>query len=108
MKAEIIYEDRDIIICLKLPGLDSQKDMCSLLEEQLGGEVFCVHRLDREVGGLMVYARSRSAAAALSAAITGKKFVKEYLAAAGAARQSRRGLCRTCFTETRQRTSPMW
>lgn len=83
MRAEIIYEDRDIIICLKLPGLDSQKDMCSLLEKQLGGEVFCVHRLDREVGGLMVYARSSSAAAALSAAISGQRFYKEYLAVTG-------------------------
>ena len=80
---EILYKDAGLIVCIKQPGLDSQGDMCARLKEQLGGEVFCVHRLDREVGGLMVYARSSAAAAALSAAITGKKFVKEYLAAAG-------------------------
>ena len=94
MRAEIIYEDRDIIICLKLPGLDSQKDMCSLLEQQLGGEVFCVHRLDREVGGLMAYARSSSAAAALSAAISGQRFYKEYLAVTGGCPEEPEGLMR--------------
>ena len=94
MRAEIIYEDRDIIICLKLPGLDSQKDMCSLLEQQLGGEVFCVHRLDREVGGLMAYARSSSAAAALSAAISGQRFYKEYLAVTGGCPEEPEGFMR--------------
>lgn len=71
------------MVCLKPPGIDSQEGMCALLRERLGGEIFCVHRLDREVGGLMVYARSSAAAAALSAAITRKEFSKEYLAAAG-------------------------
>lgn len=80
MRIEIIYEDEALTVCMKLPGLDSQKDMSSLLREQLGGEVFCVHRLDKEVGGLMVYARSSSAAAVLSAAMAGGKFFKEYLA----------------------------
>ena len=94
MRAEIIYEDRDIIICLKLPGLDSQKDMCSLLEQQLGGEVFCVHRLDREVGGLMAYARSSSAAAALSAAISGQRFYKEYLEVTGGCPEEPEGFMR--------------
>ena len=66
--------------CVKAAGLDSQDGMCALLKEELCGDIFCVHRLDREVGGLMVYARSSAAAAALSAAIAGRKMEKEYLA----------------------------
>lgn len=40
--------------------------MLSLLAAQCGGTVYPVHRLDRETGGLMVFARTRPAAAALS------------------------------------------
>ena len=54
--------------------------MPALLRDQLGGEVFCVHRLDRAVGGVMVYARTKKAAASLSAAIAAGGMRKEYLA----------------------------
>lgn len=54
--------------------------MISLLEEHTGGAVFPVHRLDRETGGVMVYAKTPAAAAALSAQITQKQMKKEYLA----------------------------
>ena len=80
MKTDIIFIDESISVCLKPAGLDSQEDMCALLREETGGEIFCVHRLDKEVGGLMVYARSSGAAAALSAAISQGGFRKKYLA----------------------------
>ena len=69
-------------VCLKPPGVDSEGGgMPALLSRQLGvPEVFCVHRLDRAVGGLMVYALSREGAAALSRAIAAGRFEKEYLA----------------------------
>lgn len=54
--------------------------MPTLLREQLGGEWYCVHRLDKAVGGVMVYARTRKAAAALSAAVAEREMKKEYLA----------------------------
>jgi 23S rRNA pseudouridine1911/1915/1917 synthase len=54
--------------------------MISLLQSQLGGEIYPVHRLDREVGGVMVYARTRDAAAALSQSIQAGVVKKEYLA----------------------------
>lgn len=55
--------------------------MPELLKESTGAkDIFCVHRLDRDVGGVMVYAKTSSAAAGLSAAITQKSFVKKYLA----------------------------
>ena len=63
MKTDIIFIDESISVCLKPAGLDSQEDMCALLREETGGEIFCVHRLDKEVGGLMVYARSSGATA---------------------------------------------
>lgn len=76
----ILYQDKDIAVCVKPAGVDSQGGMCALLREQLGGEVFCVHRLDRAVGGVMVYARSAAAAAALSRAIAENALEKDYLA----------------------------
>ena len=51
-----------------------------LLREQLGGDAFCVHRLDTAVGGVMVYALTRKAASQLSAYIAGDLLEKEYLA----------------------------
>ena len=46
------------------------------LAETLGGDFFTVHRLDRNVGGVMVYARTKYAAAALSRAIQENTMVK--------------------------------
>ncbi len=78
-EATILYQDGAVVACVKPVGVDSQAGMCCLLTAQLGGEIFCVHRLDREVGGVMVYARSSAAAAALSKAITAGALEKEYL-----------------------------
>ncbi len=50
------------------------------MKEILGGEIYPVHRLDKNVGGLMVYARTKPAAAALSRAIQEGSMVKEYVA----------------------------
>lgn len=77
---EILYEDKDIAVCVKDVGLDSESEVPVLLGEQLGGTFFTVHRLDKNVGGVMVYARSKQAAAALSDAIRNGTMVKEYVA----------------------------
>ena len=77
---EILYTDRDIAVCIKPVGLDSEKDVPAELVKQLGGEIFTLHRLDQNVGGVMVYARSKAAAAALSKAIQDGSMVKEYVA----------------------------
>lgn len=73
---EILYSDSDMIVCIKPVGLDSEADVPAAL----GGDVFPVHRLDKNVGGVMVYARSRKAAAALSKAIQEGSMIKEYVA----------------------------
>lgn len=77
---EILYSDRDIAVCVKPVGLNSEADVPAALKEELGGEIFTVHRLDMNVGGVMVYARNSKAAAELSRAIQSGDMVKEYLA----------------------------
>lgn len=76
---QLLYQDDDILVCVKPVGMDCEPGPGSL-PEALGGDVYPVHRLDRNVGGVMVYARSRPAAAALSAAIQAGTVKKEYLA----------------------------
>ena len=77
---EILFSDRDIVLCVKPVGLDSEIQMPAALKETLGGEIFPVHRLDKNVGGVMVFARTQAAAASLSKAIQEGKLIKEYVA----------------------------
>ena len=80
MEIEILYSDPQLAVCLKPYGADSERDMPRLLREALGGEFYCVHRLDKPTGGVMVCARTKQAAAALSAAVAAGALRKEYLA----------------------------
>lgn len=81
-----LYTDRTIVVAVKPCGVPSQRDktnddaMPELLEGQLSTSVHPVHRLDRAVGGIMVFALTRRAAGLLSEAIGTDAFVKEYLA----------------------------
>ena len=80
MTMEILFFDKDIAVCVKPVGLDSEHQVPEALQAQLGGEISPLHRLDKNVGGVMVYARSKSAAATLSRLIQDGKMVKEYVA----------------------------
>lgn len=77
---EILFSDRDIVLCIKPVGLDSEIQMPAALKETLGGEIYPVHRLDKNVGGVMIFARTQAAAASLSKAIQEGKLIKEYVA----------------------------
>ena len=77
---EILFSDRDLAVCVKSVGLDSEMEVPKALQAQLGGEIYPLHRLDKNVGGVMVYARTKAAAAALSKAIQNGDMVKEYVA----------------------------
>ncbi|MBQ8025597.1 MAG: RluA family pseudouridine synthase, partial [Oscillospiraceae bacterium] len=85
----IVYADASILVCIKPAGLLAQVDsaggisMVSCLEEQTGSRkgIFPVHRLDKGVGGLMVYALTKQAAADLSEQIRSGVFHKTYYAA---------------------------
>ena len=77
---EILYSDKHLAVCIKPVGLDSEAEVPAALKEILGGEIFPIHRLDKNVGGVMVYARTKFAAAALSKAVQEGTMVKEYVA----------------------------
>ena len=83
---EILYSDKDIVVCIKPVGALSEKDgnktsVPKLICEQLNiKEVFSVHRLDKNVGGIMVYALNSFSASAIIKDIADKKIIKEYAA----------------------------
>ncbi len=77
---EILFHNKDFAVCIKPVGLESQQEVPLALSEILGGDFFPVHRLDLNVGGVMVYARSTAAAAMLSRAVQEGTLVKEYIA----------------------------
>jgi len=84
-KIKIIYKSRDIAVVEKPYGTLSQRDvkgedgLVEMLSRQLNTAVYPVHRLDRNVGGVMVFALTKRAAAQLSVE---NAFEKTYLAVA--------------------------
>ena len=76
---EILYSDKNIAVCVKPVGLDSELEVPAALKDTLGGIFFPIHRLDKNVGGVMVYARTKQAAAALSKAVQEGSMIKEYV-----------------------------
>ena len=83
---EILYQDSDILVCIKparVLSTDEPGGLPGLVREALGdpdADVRTVHRLDRVVSGVMVLARSANAASELSRQIREDQFRKEYLA----------------------------
>ena len=59
----ILYSDSGLVACIKPVGLDSEAELPAVLKEAIGGEIFPIHRLDKNVGGGMVYERTKTAAA---------------------------------------------
>lgn len=92
-KLNIIYEDNHIIVVEKPVNIPSQADktgdidMLTLIKQYIKekynkpGEVYLglVHRLDRPVGGVMVFAKTSKAASRLSEQVRVKDFKKKYL-----------------------------
>lgn len=78
----VFYEDEQLLVCHKPAGILSAKDASGkrAMQDLLAPRtVYPVHRLDREVSGLMVFAKTPEAAAFLSARMQ-DGFSKEYLA----------------------------
>ena len=73
---DILFRCADYVVVVKPVGMDSEHDVPSAL----GNEVYPIHRLDKNVGGVMVYACTKTAAAALSKAVQEGTMVKEYVA----------------------------
>lgn len=90
---KIIYEDNHIIVVEKMVNVPSQadktddEDMLMIIKKYLKekykkpGNVYLglVHRLDRPVGGVMIFAKTSKAASRLSEEVRNKTFKKEYL-----------------------------
>lgn len=91
---KVLYEDNHIIVVEKPPNIPSQGDKTNdenmldiikgYIKEKYNkpGNVYAglVHRLDRPVGGVMVFAKTSKAASRLSEQVRNKIFKKEYLA----------------------------
>lgn len=91
---DILYEDKELIVVKKPVGIESQSskglasDMVSEIKKHIhnsspmGGEPYVgvIHRLDKPVSGIIVYAKTKNAAAALSKQVTDGKMQKKYLA----------------------------
>lgn len=95
-KLKVIYEDNHIIVVEKIPNVPSQSDktgdidMLTMVKQYIKekynkpGNVYLglVHRLDRPVGGIMIFAKTSKAASRLSDQVREKVFKKKYLAVA--------------------------
>ena len=81
---EILKETARYLVCVKPIGIAAQgtqaEAMPQLLSEQLGCDIFPVHRLDQTVGGIMVYAKTVQEAARLTQAMGQGQMQKTYLA----------------------------
>ena len=91
---KVIYEDNHIIVVEKTPNIPSQSDktgdidILTLVKQYIKekynkpGNVYLglVHRLDRPVGGIMIFAKTSKAASRLSDEVREKVFKKKYLA----------------------------
>jgi tRNA pseudouridine65 synthase len=86
---EIIYQDDALIAVNKPAGLavhrskmvgNAEEFLIDLLREQLGGELYLAHRLDRATSGVLLVARSREVAAALGEQFMSRDVHKQYLA----------------------------
>ncbi|MBP3939820.1 MAG: RluA family pseudouridine synthase [Clostridia bacterium] len=81
---EILFENSELVACVKPVGVASQNDkatdMVKLLEKQMNSNVFPIHRLDTAVGGTMVFAKTPKAAAELSKIVSEGQLRKRYLA----------------------------
>ncbi len=99
---EIIFQDGEIVVVKKEHGELSQSDkdgsesLVEKLSKELNSEIFPVHRLDRPVGGIMVYAKNKKSAAALSAQLQGDGigFSKEYEATVSGILPEKSGIMR--------------
>lgn len=97
---ELLYQDNDIVVCIKPSGVLSAADMSGkrnipeMLAEQLSvNEVFPVHRLDKEVRGIMVFALNKTSAARLSADMANnERFIKRYIAVVSGCPQDETGV----------------
>ena len=114
---EIIFEDDAVIVCRKEAGVAvqtaraGQADMVSLLKNYRAKKkeepyIGLIHRLDQPVEGVMVFAKTKQAAAKLSVQVSSRSMEKEYLAVTEGIPQPSEGeLCDWLLRNGRTNTS---
>jgi len=85
----ILFEDANLVVVDKPIGLSSipERDLAvpsaqKLVEAERGERLFVVHRLDKEVSGILVFARDEQTHRTLSLAFEQRRVHKTYLALA--------------------------
>ena len=107
MQLDIIYEDKDILVCYKPVGIATQtanlssQDMVSILKNYLSKKenkkspyIGVIHRLDQPVSGLLVFAKNQKASASLSKQIQGTQANKDYIALCAGCLKNNQGTLR--------------
>lgn len=104
---EIIYKDDNFIVVEKPAGVPSQpdktgdEDLLSTLERQFKN-IWLLHRLDRPVGGLMVFALNEQAASEINKQINNGSFKKSYYAVSCGAAKSESGELRNYLVKNQR------
>jgi len=89
MHLPILYQDQDLVVVAKPPGLlvhrtwldpHERQFALQLLRDQIGASVYPVHRLDRPTSGALVFALSKDMARAMTNEFTARRVKKSYLA----------------------------
>ena len=96
---KVLFEDNEVIVIVKPVGVPSEttqngeKGILDLLKNQYGlTDVFLLHRLDRNVGGVMVFAKNKKSAACISKQIQENTFKKTYLAVVDGVIEEKQGV----------------
>lgn len=82
----IIFNDKNIIIVEKPQGMPVQSDktadnnLLSIISSHINSQTFLIHRLDRPVGGIMIFAKNKKSCNFISEQLRNKTFKKTYLA----------------------------
>ena len=108
MSVSILYEDAECLVVYKergvpvQPDLTGDPDLLTLTAEQSGAPLHPVHRLDRSVTGLVLFAKGAKAAARLSADIRDGRMGKEYIAVCAGAEPPSGELCDLLYHDKRR------
>lgn len=96
---KVLFEDNEVIVIVKPVGVPSEttqngeKGILDLLKNQFGlTDVFLLHRLDRNVGGVMVFSKNKKSAACISKQIQENTFKKTYLAVVDGVIEEKQGV----------------
>lgn len=110
---ELLYLDRDIVVCIKparVLSTDEPGGLPDMIREALGdpkADIRTVHRLDRVVSGVMVLARNAKAASELSRQVREDLFEKEYLAVVHGKPEANEGTLRDLLYRDKARKMTM-